>query len=98
MDIVAQGYREGEFSYLELLMAQRTYFRANIKYVEPLRGLWTSITRVEGMLLSGGLDAPASRQAILSGRGQRQQDIIVANALKSSRFGLSLSDHSHWRP
>jgi cobalt-zinc-cadmium efflux system outer membrane protein len=58
LELVRHGYSEGEFSYLELLTAQRTYFRVNMEYVDTLRGLWVSITRIEGMLLTGGLAAP----------------------------------------
>jgi cobalt-zinc-cadmium efflux system outer membrane protein len=55
LDLVKAGYEHGEFSYLELLTAQRTYFRVNLSYVESLRDLWIGRTRIEGMLLSGGL-------------------------------------------
>jgi cobalt-zinc-cadmium efflux system outer membrane protein len=58
LDLVRQGYRQGEFGYLELLTAQRTYFRVNLAYVESLRTVWIGSTRIEGMLLTGGLDEP----------------------------------------
>jgi cobalt-zinc-cadmium efflux system outer membrane protein len=58
LDMVREGYEEGEFGYLELLTAQRTYFHVNLAYVESLRALWVNSTRIEGMLLSGGLDRP----------------------------------------
>ena len=52
------GYREGEFGYLELLTAQRTFFGANLAYLESLQQLWTQSVELEGLLLSGGLQAP----------------------------------------
>ena len=51
------AYRQGEFSYLQLLTAQRTFFQVNLAYVHALRDLWSSANRIEGMLLSGGLNA-----------------------------------------
>jgi cobalt-zinc-cadmium efflux system outer membrane protein len=58
LGLIQQGYRQAEFGYLELLTAQRTYFRVNLDYVTALRDLWVSSTRIEGMLLTGALQAP----------------------------------------
>ena len=58
LELVRQGYRQGEFGYLELLTAQRTYFRTNLDYVAALRDLWVASARIEGMLLTGALQAP----------------------------------------
>jgi cobalt-zinc-cadmium efflux system outer membrane protein len=56
LDLVIAGYRQGEFDYLKLLTAQRTYFQANLEYLESLRKYRTSVVAMEGLLLSGGLD------------------------------------------
>ncbi len=56
--LVSMGYREGEFGYLELLTAQRTFFGANLAYLESLQQLWTQSVELEGLLLSGGLQTP----------------------------------------
>jgi len=58
LELIQQGYRQGEFGYLELLTSQRTFFRVNLDYVTALRDLWVNITRIEGLLLSGGLQSP----------------------------------------
>jgi len=58
LELVREAYRQGEFDYLKLLTAQRTFFRVNLAYVDALRDLWLSSTRIEGMLLGGGLEAP----------------------------------------
>ncbi len=55
LDIVRIGYEQGEFGYLELLTAQRTYFRVNLAYVESLREYCINRVRIEGMLMTGGL-------------------------------------------
>ncbi len=57
LSLIQQGYRQAEFGYLELLTAQRTFFRVNVDYVTALRDLWVSSTRIEGMLLTGALQA-----------------------------------------
>jgi outer membrane protein TolC len=57
-NLVRKGYQQGEFGYLELLTAQRTYFRANLAYLKGLSELWTSSVQIEGLLLTGGLESP----------------------------------------
>jgi outer membrane protein, heavy metal efflux system len=57
LDLVRSGYEQGEFNYLELLTAQRTYFRVNLAYLESLREFWINRVRIEGMLLTGGLQS-----------------------------------------
>jgi cobalt-zinc-cadmium efflux system outer membrane protein len=55
LDLVATGYREGEFDYLSLLTAQRTYFSANLEYLDALRELWQRSIELDGLMLTGGL-------------------------------------------
>jgi cobalt-zinc-cadmium efflux system outer membrane protein len=55
LTLVRSGYSLGEFDYLTLLTAQRTYFQANLSYVESLRELRLGLVDIEGMLLRGGL-------------------------------------------
>ena len=42
LKLVSAGYRQGEFSYLVLLTAQRTYFQTNLAYLDALRDLRTA--------------------------------------------------------
>ena len=56
LDLIGAGYREGEFGYLVLLTAQRTFFHVNLNYLANLRELWTRSVELEGLLLRGGLD------------------------------------------
>ena len=42
LKLVSSGYRQGEFSYLVLLTAQRTYFQTNLAYLDALRDLRAS--------------------------------------------------------
>lgn len=49
------GADEGEFGYVALLTAQRTYFSASLAYLNNLEEFWDRSVQLEGMLLSGGL-------------------------------------------
>jgi outer membrane protein, heavy metal efflux system len=55
LDLVAAGYRQGEFNYITLLTAQRTFFQVNLAYVDSIRDLRTAIVAIEGNLLSDSL-------------------------------------------
>jgi outer membrane protein, heavy metal efflux system len=55
LDLANKGYRQGEYNYLFLLTAQRTYFQTNLTYLDALRELRTASTAIEGNLLSGSL-------------------------------------------
>ena len=55
LDLANKGYRQGEYNYLFLLTAQRTYFQTNLIYLDALRELRTAATAIEGNLLSGSL-------------------------------------------
>ncbi len=55
LDLVAAGYRQGEFNYLMVLNAQRTYFQTNLAYLDALRELRETSIAIEGLLLTGSL-------------------------------------------
>jgi len=55
LKLVSAGYRQGEFGYLVLLTAQRTYFQTNLAYLDALRDLRTATATLEGNLLSDSL-------------------------------------------
>lgn len=55
LDLVDAGYRQGEFGFLTLLTAQRTYFQTNVAYVEALRQLRENTVAIEGLLLTDSL-------------------------------------------
>jgi outer membrane protein, heavy metal efflux system len=60
LTLVSAGYRQGEFSYLVLLTAQRTYFQTNLAYLGALRDLRTATAALEGNLLSDSLQSSDS--------------------------------------
>lgn len=55
LKLVSAGYRQGEFSYLVLLTAQRTYFQTHVAYLDALRDLRAATATLEGNLLSDSL-------------------------------------------
>jgi cobalt-zinc-cadmium efflux system outer membrane protein len=55
LDLVRAGYREGEFGYLSLLTAQRTFFNVSLEYLASWQEFWAETIEIEGMLLKGGL-------------------------------------------
>jgi cobalt-zinc-cadmium efflux system outer membrane protein len=58
LELTRTGYREGEFGYLDLLVAQTTYFDVSLNSLERLKELWVSSVELEGLLLRGGLRRP----------------------------------------
>jgi len=56
LDLIRTGHREGEFGYLDLLTAQRTYFGVSLDYLSSLGELWARSVELEGLLLTGSLE------------------------------------------
>jgi cobalt-zinc-cadmium efflux system outer membrane protein len=63
LELTQTGYRHGEFGYLALLTAQRTFFQTNLAYLDALADLRATAAVIEGNLLCGSLSAaePAAR-------------------------------------
>lgn len=57
LQLTSQGYEFGELSYLQLLTVQRTYFQTNLAYLDALGRMWAASREIEGLLLSGSLEA-----------------------------------------
>jgi cobalt-zinc-cadmium efflux system outer membrane protein len=51
-------FRQMAAAYPQVLIAQRTLFQTRTEYTRALVELWRTAALLEGMLLSGGLDAP----------------------------------------
>lgn len=56
LTLAQTAYENRETGMLELLSAQRTFRETNIEYYDALCQYWTSLTILEGKLLSGGLE------------------------------------------
>lgn len=59
LDLVALGFKVGEFNYLTLLTSQRTFAQTNLAYLEALRELRQSAVAIDGLLLSDSLATPS---------------------------------------
>ena len=56
LELIIEGFQQGEVDFLQLLTAQRTYFGFNLTVIEQQRIMWRNRIAIEGMLLSGSLD------------------------------------------
>lgn len=59
LELAEQAYRIGESSFLVVLTARRTYFEANLQFLEAQRDLARSQAQIDGLVLTGGLDRAA---------------------------------------
>lgn len=57
LNLVSEGYRQGEIDYLTLLTTQRTFFHNSLAYLEAMRDLWESSIAIDGLLLTDSLQA-----------------------------------------
>jgi cobalt-zinc-cadmium efflux system outer membrane protein len=48
--ISAQAYAQGEFDFLRLLQAQRTFLETNLAYVTAQQDRWVAAARIAGLL------------------------------------------------
>lgn len=56
LELIRTGYETDEFSVLDLLSAQRTYFQTNLAYLDSQRELWISAMEIRGLLLRDSLN------------------------------------------
>ena len=73
LDLTTQGYESQQFDFLRVLTARRTYFETNINYVNSLINLRQSEVRVNGMVLSGGLNSVQDISQGVGGTSNRGQ-------------------------
>ncbi len=66
LELVTGGYKQGEFGYLPFLTAQRTFYSTNLEYMNSQREFWAARTEIEGLLLTGSLEAGESGRASAS--------------------------------
>lgn len=57
LDIVIKGYQQGEFNFLILLTAQRTYVQTNLMFIDAIRQLRSAEVAIEGLLLTSETSA-----------------------------------------
>ena len=57
LDLLEQAREAGEYSFVQVLVARGMYFRSNLEYNQVLRELAQAEAKIEGMLLTGGLES-----------------------------------------
>jgi outer membrane protein, heavy metal efflux system len=57
------GFKQMAAAYPQMLIAQRTLFQAQDTYIDALVDVWQSAIQIQGLLLTGGLDAPIGARA-----------------------------------
>jgi cobalt-zinc-cadmium efflux system outer membrane protein len=55
LELVTEGYQNGQVPYLSLLTSQQTHLEVNLSYLESLQELRTASALIEGHLLNGSL-------------------------------------------
>ncbi len=56
LELAEEAYRAGETDFLQVLVARRTYFDSNLQYLFAQAELGAAQAKLDGYLLSGGLD------------------------------------------
>ncbi|MEZ6082252.1 MAG: TolC family protein [Pirellulaceae bacterium] len=56
MSLAELAYKSGETNFIQVLVARRTYFESNLQYIAAQSQLAQARARVDGFVLSGGLD------------------------------------------
>ena len=56
LSLSEQAYDAGELSFLQVLVVRQTYFEANLRYVQSLGEVAQANAKVDGLLLTGGLE------------------------------------------
>ena len=59
-ELYLQRYREGAAAYPQVLIAERTLFDLQARYISALENVWLNAATLQGLLLTDGLDVPAA--------------------------------------
>jgi len=57
LDLVRRAYTAGEYDFLQMLVAQRTFAQTEMAYVDALQDMHIAALEIEGLLLSNSLQA-----------------------------------------
>ncbi len=57
LDLVRRAYTAGEYDFLQMLVAQRTFAQTEMAYVDALQDMHVAALEIEGLLLSNSLQA-----------------------------------------
>ena len=57
LSLAEQAYKAGEFDFLQVLVARKTFFDANLEFVTSQLNLAKASVLLDGQVLTGGLDS-----------------------------------------
>lgn len=70
MELAEQAYEAGEIGFVQLLIARKTYFDANLQYVSAQSDLAAAQAKIDGFMLTGALNDVRDDSGDDSLRGQ----------------------------
>lgn len=70
MDLAEKAYQAGEADFIQILIARKTFYDSNLEYVSAQAQLAVAQAKIEGVMLTGGLDAVIDDSGDDSLRGQ----------------------------
>ena len=59
LELSEDAYRAGELEFLQVLVVRRSYYESAIRMISAQARLAQANAALDGLLLTGGLDAPA---------------------------------------
>lgn len=51
LDLISQGYQQGQLDYLQVLTVQQTYASKNLSYLQDLETAWKEWAEIEGLMV-----------------------------------------------
>lgn len=73
LQLSEEAYKAGELDFLPVLIVRKSYFESNLQFIQSRAQLAQANAKIEGLLLTGGLDAP--------------QDYTNGDSLRGQSFG-----------
>lgn len=64
LELTTQAYQGAQLDFLRVLNARRTYFENRLRYLEAQIDLQKATAELDGLLLTGGLDAPGENNSV----------------------------------
>jgi len=65
-DLYLNSFRQMAAAYPQVLIAQRNLFQLQEDYITALVNTWRTAVEIQGLLLTGGLEAPGSMEMKIS--------------------------------
>lgn len=87
-ELYLAGFRQTAAAYPQALIARRTFFQAQDHYIDALVGAWHNAIQLQGLLLTGGLDAPTGARPEGSPELSRPEGAVETGESPGIRNGM----------